>query len=80
MGTSIKSDGIVYYGQHELPEFKSVHIALEAKVSQCGVHVPAKHLGQMGDYALHIWNTQPTRTFVSVLYWHGPFLSLFIFA
>ncbi|KAJ2303936.1 hypothetical protein IWW55_002670 [Coemansia sp. RSA 2706] len=34
----------------------------------------------MGDYALHIWNTQPTRTFVSVLYWHGPFLSLFIFA
>ncbi|KAJ2328285.1 hypothetical protein IWW51_001285 [Coemansia sp. RSA 2702] len=79
-GTRIKPDGVVYYGQHRSPVFKSAHIALEAKVSQCDGQVPAKHLGQMGDYALHIWNAQPTRTFVPVLYLHGPFMSLFIFA
>ncbi|KAJ2307077.1 hypothetical protein IWW55_001147 [Coemansia sp. RSA 2706] len=79
-GTRIKPDGVVYYGQHRSPVFKSAHIALEAKVSQCDGQVPAKHLGQMGDYALHIWNAQPTRTFVPVLYLHGSSLSLFIFA
>ncbi|KAJ1846701.1 hypothetical protein LPJ70_001906 [Coemansia sp. RSA 2708] len=79
MGTIIKPGGVVCYRHHGLPGFKSAHIALEAKVSQCDGQAPAKHLGQMGDYALHIWDAQPTRTFVPVLYLHGPFISLFIF-
>ncbi|KAJ2323884.1 hypothetical protein IWW51_003546, partial [Coemansia sp. RSA 2702] len=67
MGTIIKPGGVVCYRHHGLPGFKSAHIALEAKVSQCDGQAPAKHLGQMGDYALHIWDAQPTRTFVPEL-------------
>ncbi|KAI8324403.1 hypothetical protein GQ54DRAFT_271368 [Martensiomyces pterosporus] len=61
------------------PDFSSVHLILEAKASSCSGALPSEYLGQIADYALHIWMDQPTRVFVPILFMHGRLLDLFVF-
>ncbi|KAI9467601.1 hypothetical protein BX667DRAFT_523165 [Coemansia mojavensis] len=56
----------------------SIHIPVEAK-SKPQVNINDKDFGQVADYAAALWECQPTRTFVPVLFINGVQLSMFVF-
>ncbi|KAJ1960249.1 hypothetical protein GGI12_003904, partial [Dipsacomyces acuminosporus] len=79
-GSSLKADFVYYYKDHKRNNFATIHVVLEAKIDSYLGELPDKVLGQVADYAYHIWELQPTRTFVPVFLLHGARLSLILFS
>ncbi|KAJ2558739.1 hypothetical protein EV175_000655 [Coemansia sp. RSA 1933] len=80
-GSRQKADIVFYQPSGECDGFKSIHTILEAKIDSFpGIELPELERGQIADYALSVWETQPMRTFVPVFFLHGRNLSLFVFA
>ncbi|KAJ2625532.1 ATP-binding cassette transporter snq2 [Coemansia sp. RSA 1358] len=77
-GTNIKPDGLFCFMQTSA-SFATTHIVLEAKSAEYKTDIHSETLGQIGDYALSVWNDQPLRTFVPVLLLHGQRLDLLLF-
>ncbi|KAJ2396398.1 hypothetical protein GGI05_001141 [Coemansia sp. RSA 2603] len=79
-GTAAKPDGAVYYSDYLNTKLDSIHMLIEAKIRE---HINGPNddaLGQMADYAQLVWQNQPTRTFVPVVFLHGVWVDLVIFA
>ncbi|KAJ1720426.1 hypothetical protein LPJ53_004952 [Coemansia erecta] len=79
-GTLSKPDGVVYYGSYLKKDFGSVHMIIEAKVKEYANGPSGEALGQMADYAQLVWQNQPTRVFVPVLFLHNFYVDLVVFA
>ncbi|KAJ2783930.1 hypothetical protein H4R18_001413 [Coemansia javaensis] len=77
-GTSHKPDGVLYYPWDNLG-MAAVHIGVEAKLSSAPVTTSDKGFGQIADYACAVWEKQPTRTFVPVLFLHGENAAVLVF-
>ncbi|KAJ2084260.1 hypothetical protein H4R24_000202 [Coemansia sp. RSA 988] len=78
-GTDMKPDGVFYYSGLK-KSADSIHFIVEAKISQYVNELPPIILGQIAEYAGLIWEEQPTRVFVPILFIHGPNLTLFLFS
>ncbi|KAJ2765981.1 hypothetical protein IWQ56_003891, partial [Coemansia nantahalensis] len=65
-GTTAKADVVLYY-QGAVPGISAVHMIVEAKLESKVADIDDLTLGQITDYAHHMWKAQPTRTFVPVL-------------
>ncbi|KAJ1727387.1 hypothetical protein LPJ61_004595, partial [Coemansia biformis] len=76
--SSHKAAGVFYY-KRQTRNMTTVHMVMEAKLAQAGSVINKKDLGQIADYAHTIWEDQPTRTFVPVLFAHGAELDLLVF-
>ncbi|KAJ1726226.1 hypothetical protein LPJ61_005335 [Coemansia biformis] len=77
-GSSHKADGVFYYAR-PTPNMAAVHMVMEAKRAPAGLDINKDDLGQIADYAHAVWEDQPTRTFVPVLFAHGAMLDLLVF-
>ncbi|KAJ2161719.1 hypothetical protein GGF46_001223, partial [Coemansia sp. RSA 552] len=77
--TNIKPDGVVYH-RGMYVSLASVKLLVEAKTSAAEASSSYESLGQIGCYAKAVWNAQPTRTFVPVLFLHGASMTLVVFA
>ncbi|KAJ2160816.1 hypothetical protein GGF46_001946 [Coemansia sp. RSA 552] len=58
---------------------KSVKMIVEAKTSAVEASSSCESLGQIAYYARKVWEAQPTRTFVPVLFLHGTLMTLVVF-
>ncbi|KAJ2103286.1 hypothetical protein GGI09_000753 [Coemansia sp. S100] len=56
--------------------FRDVFMLLEVKGQKAGPKAQHEHFSQVADYALALWNNQPTRTLVPILFFHGALLDL----
>ncbi|KAJ1721060.1 hypothetical protein LPJ53_004369 [Coemansia erecta] len=79
-GTSIKPGGVVFYGDFLKKEIDNVHLFMEAKVEGGSDCLFMEALGQMAEYAHCVWQAQPTRVFVPVVYLYGVEMDLILFA
>ncbi|KAJ1720427.1 hypothetical protein LPJ53_004953 [Coemansia erecta] len=79
-GTSIKPDGVIFYSDLISKEIDTVHAIMEAKVEEGGGCTFMEALGQMAEYAHCVWQAQPTRVFVPVIYLYGVRMDLILFA
>ncbi|KAJ2398239.1 hypothetical protein GGI05_000205 [Coemansia sp. RSA 2603] len=78
--TSIKPDGVIFYGDLRSKNIETVHLVMEAKVEEGGNCTFMEALGQMAEYAHCIWKAQPTRVFVPVIYLYGASMDIMLFA
>ncbi|KAJ1746117.1 hypothetical protein LPJ79_005985, partial [Coemansia sp. RSA 1821] len=77
-GSNHKMDFTFHYPYDNGSLLSSIHIPVEAK-SNPQVNINDKDFGQVADYAAALWECQPTRTFVPVLFINGVQLSMFVF-
>ncbi|KAI9474889.1 hypothetical protein BX667DRAFT_507170 [Coemansia mojavensis] len=77
-GSSHKMGFTFHYPYDNESLLSSIHIPVEAK-SKPQVNINDKDFGQVADYAAALWECQPTRTFVPVLFINGVQLSMFVF-
>ncbi|KAJ1722525.1 hypothetical protein LPJ61_005919 [Coemansia biformis] len=77
-GSSHKADGVFYYAR-PTSDLAAVHMVMVAKRTLAGSTINKDDLGQIADNVHAIWEAQPTRTFVPVLFAHGAKLDLLVF-
>ncbi|KAJ2776263.1 hypothetical protein H4R18_005764 [Coemansia javaensis] len=77
-GSNHRPDGALYYPWTTL-DMAAVHIGVEAKLSSAPITPSDKGFGQMADYACAVWEKQPTRSFVPVLFLHGENATILVF-
>ncbi|KAJ2712004.1 hypothetical protein H4R19_002979, partial [Coemansia spiralis] len=78
LGGKHKIDCAVHYN-HGPTALTSVHLPIEAKTAHRSNGLTDDDFGQVADYAYAIWNCQPTRVFVPVLFLHGFSMTLLVF-
>ncbi|KAJ1864209.1 hypothetical protein LPJ73_000330 [Coemansia sp. RSA 2703] len=79
-GTGAKPDGIVYYGNYIVKDAQAIHILVKATIKEYFDGPSGDALGQMAEYAQHVWQSQPTRVFVPVVFLHSVHVDLVLFA
>ncbi|KAJ2783693.1 hypothetical protein GGI15_002487 [Coemansia interrupta] len=79
-GKEAKPNGVVYYGNYIEQNPSSIHVIVEAKVKEYANGPSGEALGQIADYARLVWQHQPTRMFVPVLFLHNVYADLVLFA
>ncbi|KAJ1865204.1 hypothetical protein LPJ73_000077 [Coemansia sp. RSA 2703] len=78
--SSIKPDYVLYYPDRSTTTTTDIHLMFEAKRKSSPGENQVTDLGQMVEYALSIWEKQPTRLFVPVFFLNCTQMSLLIFA
>ncbi|KAJ2160770.1 hypothetical protein GGF46_002016, partial [Coemansia sp. RSA 552] len=78
VGTSLNPSGVIYHDGLE-ESLSSVKMVVVTKTSDAEASSSHRSLGQIGYYAKAVWNAQPTRVFVPVLFLHGTLMTLVVF-
>ncbi|KAJ2251520.1 hypothetical protein GGI13_003802 [Coemansia sp. RSA 455] len=77
--SKLRPDVVFLFSVQGETTFRDVFMFLEAKGQKAGPKAQREHLSQVADYALALWECQPTRTFVPVLFLDRCKLYLYVF-
>ncbi|KAJ2032082.1 hypothetical protein IWW57_000396, partial [Coemansia sp. S610] len=77
--TKLRPDVVFSFPTIGTATFREAYLFLEGKKHRSGSDIASKVLTQLADYVLALWECQPTRTFVPILFLHKSELDLFVF-
>ncbi|KAJ2661562.1 hypothetical protein IW148_003350 [Coemansia sp. RSA 1199] len=76
--SSHKVDCKIHFRHSQQPTFGNIHVLVEAK-SESSSTIFDANFGQIADYGHSLWECQPTRLFVAVLFIYSAEQSLVVF-